>query len=181
MFTAEAMAGYAVAAIFTLINLAITYFILKRFLFKPILNVLRKRRSDVENELNQAAEKLSAAESKLSTAEERLDNSNHEAAMILTNARGQAEIQSEGILSDARRESAAMLTRADNEIGRMRISMLNEVRDEVADLSIAIASKVIGQVMDENRQRQMVEQFLDDQMKNRQLGSDHQNGVKQDA
>jgi F-type H+-transporting ATPase subunit b len=165
MFTPEALAGYAVAALFTVINLVVTYFILKRFLFKPILKLLRKRRTDVENELSQAAGKLTEAESKLAKADERLDNSNREAAMILTGARSQAEIQSEAILSDARRESAAMLVRAENEISRMRLTMLNDVRDEVADLSVAIASKVVGQVMDEKRQRQLVDQFLDDQAK----------------
>ena len=36
-------------AIFTIINLLITYFVLKRFLFKPILNILRKRKTEVEN------------------------------------------------------------------------------------------------------------------------------------
>ena len=53
-----------------------------------------------------------------------------------------------------------MLTRADSEISRMRVTMLNDVRDEVADLSVAIASKVIGQVMDERRQRELVEHFM---------------------
>jgi F-type H+-transporting ATPase subunit b len=57
-----------------------------------------------------------------------------------------------------------LLTRADAEIVRMRVTMLNEVRDEVADLSVAIASKVIGQVMDEKRQREMVERLIDEQM-----------------
>jgi F-type H+-transporting ATPase subunit b len=181
MFTPEAMAGYAVAAIFVLINLTITYFVLKRFLFKPILNILRKRRTDVEAELQQAEEKLSAADSRLAIAEERLSNSSHEAASILTNARSQAEIQSEAILSDARKESAAMLNRADTEINRMRITMLNNVRDEVADLSVAIASKVIGQVIDEQHQRQLVDKLLDEQLQKTGSPVESQSGVKRDA
>jgi len=181
MFTAEAMAGYAVAALFTLINLVITYFVLKRFLFKPILKILRKRRTDVENELKTAEEKLAAADSRLAVAEDRLSHSSHDAAAILTTARSQAEIQSELVLSDARKEVATMLTRAESEISRMRISMLNNVRDEVADLSVAIASKVVGQVMDEQRQRQLVDKYLDDQIQKASPVSDHQSGVSQDA
>jgi F-type H+-transporting ATPase subunit b len=181
MFTAEAMAGYAVAALFTLINLVITYIVLKKFLFKPILNMLHKRRVDVETELRQAEEKLSAADSRLAVAEERMSNSSHEAASILTNARSQAEIQSESILDEARRESAAMLTRSETEINRMRITLLNNVRDEVADLSVAIASKVIGQVVNEQNQRQLVDKYLDEQIQRTILGADNQSGVNQDA
>jgi F-type H+-transporting ATPase subunit b len=167
MFTPEAMAGYVSTAILTIVNLLVTYFILKRFLFKPILNVLRKRKIEVESELSDAAEKLKLAEEKLTDATGRLSNSNHEAATILTTARSQAEIQRESIMSDAKREIAGMYTRADAEINRMRITMLNDVRDEVADLSVAIASKVIGQAMDDQRQRELIEHFMDDQMKTR--------------
>jgi len=46
--------------------------------------------------------------------------------------------------------------------------MLNGIRDEVADLAVAIASKVIGKVMDEKRQRDLVEQFIDAEMATRQ-------------
>lgn len=178
MITPEILANYAVVALFTIINLLITYFVLKRFLFKPILNILRKRKTEVENELSEAANKLTEAEDKLADANERLDKSSHEASMIITNARSQAEIQSEAILSEAKKESAGMLTRADTEITRMRVTMLNDVRDEVADLSVAIASKVIGQVMDERRQREMVERFIDDEMHISQpAANENQSGV----
>jgi len=164
MFEPEAVAGYAVTAIFTVINLLITYFILKRFLFKPILNILRKRKSEVEGELSLAEQKLNDADTRLHKASERMDASVHEAASIVANARSQAEVQSEAIVTEAKQEAATLLTRADAEIARMRVTMLNEVRDEVADLSVAIASKVIGQVMDEKRQREMVERLIDEQM-----------------
>jgi F-type H+-transporting ATPase subunit b len=110
-----------------------------------------------------------------------MSNSNHEAASILTNARSQAEIQSEALLADARRESAAMLTRSETEINRMRVTMLNNVRDEVADLSVAIASKVIGQVVNEQHQRQLVDKYLDEQIQKTIMGADTQSGVNQDA
>lgn len=164
MLEPEAVAGYTVTAIFTIVNLLVTYFVLKRFLFAPILKILKKRRTEVETELNQAEEKLSDADARLTKARERLENSTHEAATIVSSARTQAETQSDAIITEAKQEAAALLTRADTEIARMRVAMLNEVRDEVADLSVAIASKVIGQVMDENRQREMVDRLLDEQL-----------------
>jgi len=168
MFTPEALASYADVAIFTLINLLVSYFILKKFLFKPILKLLRKRRDSVEGDIGEAAKRLNEAQDKLSTADLRLDHSAQEAAEIIQTARSQAEVQREAILSEAKKEAASMLARADGEIDRMRITMLNDIRDEVADLSIAIASKVVGKVMDEKHQLQLVDQFLDEEMSKRQ-------------
>jgi F-type H+-transporting ATPase subunit b len=171
MFTPEAVAGYLVTAIFTIVNLLVTYFVLKRFLFKPILKILRKRRTDVENELNQAEEKLTDADTRLAKAHERLENSSHEASAIVAAARSQAEAQAGNIMTEAKQEATALVSRADVEVARMRIAMLNEVRDEIADLSVTIASKVIGQVMDEKRQRELVDRFLDEQMQDSNLSS----------
>ncbi len=162
MFTPEALASYVSLAIFTVINLLAAYLILKHFLFKPILRMLRKRRQLISDELAQAEETLDKAKEKMSQAEERLDGTTREASVILAEARSQAERQSELQLTDARQSAAGLVTRAETEVNRMRITMLNDVRNEVADLSVAIASKVIGQAMDERRQRELVEKFLDD-------------------
>lgn len=164
MFTPEAIASYLSAAILTVINLLAAYFILKHFLFRPILKMLRKRRLMIADELKQAEDKLSQAEEKMNQAVARLESSTHEAANILVEARSQADHQSEAILSEARHNAAGLVTRAETEVNRMRITMLNDVRNEVADLAVAIASKVIGQAMDAHRQRELVEQFLDDSM-----------------
>ncbi len=165
MFSPEAMAGYASTAFFTIINLMVTYFVLKRFLFKPILNVLRKRKVEVETELAEAEEKLKSAADKLAHATDRLSSANHEAAGIVTAARSQSEILRESLLSDAKRDISGMYSRADMEIGRMRVTMLNDVRNEIADLSVAVASKVIGQTLDEQHQKDMVSRFLDEELR----------------
>ena len=164
MFSAEALANYASSAVFTIINLMVSFFIRHRFLFKPLLKLLRNRREYVASELEEADSKLKDANEQIASAEMRLHRSHQEAADIISNARSQAEIQSEAILSDARKEAAAILSRADSDIARMRVTMLNGIRDEVADLAVAIASKVIGKVMDEKRQRDLVEQFIDAEM-----------------
>ena len=71
-------------------------------------------------------------------------------------------------MSEAKKEAANRLARADGEIERMRLSMLNEIRDEVADLSVAIASKVIGKAMDEKHQKELVDKYLEEEIEKRQ-------------
>lgn len=164
MFGPEAVAGYAVDAVFTVINLLVAYLILKRFLFKPLLKVLRNRRSEIETGLAQAEVKMNDADTRLAVARERLDKSSQEAEALLASARAQADAQSEVILNEARQEAANILSRADAEIERMRTTLLNEARNEIADLSIAVAAKVIGHVLDESRQHELVGKLLHVQM-----------------
>lgn len=171
MFAPEMMANYTSTAIFAIINLLVSYYILNRFLFKPIMNMLRKRQEEVTTVIEEADVRLREAEDKMATADLRLDQSSREAAEIVSTARSQAEIQSESILQEARRESSTRLTRADNEINRLRTAMLNNIRDEVADLSVTIASKVIGEAMDAKRQREMVDAFLNDEIAKAQKAS----------
>ena len=171
MFAPEMMANYTSTAIFAIINLLVSYYILNRFLFKPIMNMLRKRQEEVTTVIEEADVRLREAEDKMATADLRLDQSSSEAAEIVSTARSQAEIQSESILQEARRESSTRLTRADNEINRLRTAMLNNIRDEVADLSVTIASKVIGEAMDAKRQREMVDAFLNDEIAKAQKAS----------
>ena len=162
MFTPEALASYVSLAIITCLNLLVAYVILKHFLFRPILKLLRRRREMIADDMKQAEDKLAQAKDRLSQAEEKLSASTHEAADILAEAKSQAEKQREAVLLDARRNAAGMVTRAETEVNRMRITMLNDVRNEVADLAVSIASKVIGQAMDEHRQKELVDQYLAD-------------------
>lgn len=177
MFTPEALAGYVSLALLTLVNLFVSYFVLKRFLFKPMLKLLRKRRETVSQQLDEAKTSLSNAETRLEEANRRLDSSSHEAAEIIAGARKQAEQQAEQILDEARTEARNILNRAENEVGRKRIAMLNEVRDEVADLAVAIASKVIGNAMDEQQQRALVDRYVAAESR---LGGSEENNISGD-
>lgn len=160
MFTPEALAGYVSDAFLTILNLLIAYFILRWLLFKPLLKILKKRRELVASQLQTASEKMADAEKQLNEANERLNASNHEAADIVASARVMAEQQSEETIAAARSEAAHIMSRTDEEMRRMKLAIMQQSRDEVADLSVAIASKVIGKAMDPDRQRDLVRQLI---------------------
>ena len=60
------MTDYIVTGIFTIINLAVTYFILKRFLFKPVMTYMKKRQTNIENDLRDAQAKIDEATAAIS-------------------------------------------------------------------------------------------------------------------
>lgn len=161
----ETMAKYIVTAVFTIINLLVTYLILKRFLFKPTLKFINKRQAAIEADLKKAKETREEADAKFSEASARIDSSIHEASGIVNDAKTQAEAQGDAIIMAAKKEASDIITRADNDIDRMRTGMMEQMRDEVADLAVSIASRVIKQTIDEGKQKELVDQFIGEEMK----------------
>jgi F-type H+-transporting ATPase subunit b len=160
----EMLAKYIVTAFFVVINLFVTYIILKLFLFKPTIQFLEKRRKSVEDDLARAKSIRSSADEKLAEASARNEESIHEATNVINDARIQAQTQGERILDEARKEADQLVLQAEKDIERTRTIMMEEMRDEVADLSIAIASKVIKQNMDESKQRELIDRLIGDEI-----------------
>lgn len=165
LIPAEDLAKYIVTAFFTIINLLVTYFILKRFLFKPAINMIRKRQSSIDTDLKYAKETRQAADEKFAEASARIEGSIREASSIVNDAKIQAESQSDAIIISAKKEASEIVARADVDIERMRNAMMEEMRDEVADLAVSIASKVIKQSIDEKKQRELIDQFIGEDVK----------------
>ncbi len=150
-FAPEEMAGYTVTVIFVVLNLLVAYLILKRFVFKPIIGLLEKRRESVENELKEVEQKVAQADARLKEAENAVQQARAESADILSESREQSRKQSLLIISSAKEEAEATRQKAENDAVRIHRSTVELMRDEVADLAVSIAKKVIGEEISEAR------------------------------
>ncbi len=164
----EELAKYLVTAFFTIINLLVTYWVIRRFLFKPAMKFMAKRQAAIESQINSAKETSLTAEAKLGEASAQIDKSVREASVIINDAKSQAETQSDALIAAAKKEASEILARADQDIDRMRASMMEQMRDEVADLAVSIASKVITKTINEDKQRELVDQFIGEEMKGKE-------------
>jgi len=165
LITPDQAAGYAVTALFTIINIFVSYLILKRFVFKPIIKLLEGRRVAVEEELKQSEEKKKEANTLLTEAKRRIEESRSEASEILTEARLQAEKQGRMILAGSKEEAENVVSRAKEDSSRIHNAMLEQMKDEVADLAVAIASKVVGSIINESHQKEMNDRIMEETLK----------------
>lgn len=165
LFSPDQMAGYAVTAVWTIINLLIAYFILRHFVFNPIIKLLNNRREAVMKEFEDAAKKTTEAQTLLAEANKRIDESKNEASTIVSDARVQAEKQGRTIVNAAQTEATTIVDRATDDASRMHNAMLDQMRDEVADLAIAIATKVVGSIIDDSHQKEISERIMDETLK----------------
>ncbi len=160
MFTAQALASYLTAAIMTVLNLLVAYLILKRFLFSPILRLLRQRREKIAGELDQAEAKLQESELKLQQAQAALTATGHQSAQLLAESRQQARREAAALLADAKTDADGLLAQAELEAGRLQLDMHKKIQAEAADLAVAIAGRLISHSMDDRLQQELVERCL---------------------
>lgn len=156
----EQLAGYTVTVLFTVINILAAYLVLKRFVFKPIILLLATRRQSVEDEINQAEEAKKQAQSLFAESKRASEQTRSEATDILAEARNQSEKQALLIIEKAKEDAEQIRERAKEDAERMHAAMLEQMKDEVADLAVKIASKVVGNVIDESQQKALSERIL---------------------
>ena len=149
-------------ALFTLLNMVITFLILKKFLFKPVKKTLAARLAQVD-ELYGSAE---AAKAEAETAREeytaKLDRADESARKIVSDATRRANERADEIVGGAKEEAERLRRRADEEIAQERKKALNEVKNEISDISVEIAEKVVGREIREEDHREMIDEFIRD-------------------
>ena len=142
------------------VNFLVLVYLLSRFLYHPVVKLLDERAARVRESMERAELIRQEAER---AAEER-------AAMMaaarreIEELRAQAERQLEAYRSQRRQEIDAeiqrMLSRAEADIRSRQDQMIAELRQQVADLAVAAAERVIRQRLDADIQRRLVEEFL---------------------
>ena len=146
--------------IFAIINFAILVVGLKVFLYKPVCNMLDSRREEVINNLDSAEEaKLEAQKLKDEYAAQ-IQNARAEAQDIINQAAKIGEQTKADIVTEAREEASRLTAKAQAEIAREKTEALNEIRNEIADLAVLAASKVVGKTIDVADHQNMVDNFV---------------------
>ncbi len=148
--------------IFQICNLLILFLLIKKFLFKPVQRILDARKAEVDKIYADARETQEAADKDKQLYEEKLGNAETEADAILESAAKKAEQSSELMLTEASEKANAMLRKAEADIAQERKKAVNEIKNEISDLSVSIAGKVIGRELNADDHRALIDGFIDD-------------------
>jgi F-type H+-transporting ATPase subunit b len=149
--------GYLLVQIF---NFGIVMVVLRAWVYKPILGLLEQRRKTIAQGLEDARVAAEARANAEKEAQAILDKAQQEAAEKLREATERAEKVAQEIRAEAEKEIAAEREAALAEARQAKEQMLGELRGQIAALAIAAAQKVIGEALDEKRQRALVDEFF---------------------
>lgn len=129
--------------LFTVINLLILYALLRKFLFKPLQQMLARRRRIVADDFDRAKTAREAAEDLKAQYETSMGNARAESAKIMAEARARAEAMAADKMAEAQREADALMDKTRRQLAEERAQTEREVRDAIADLAMQAARKAL--------------------------------------
>lgn len=142
------------------LNFAIIFVVLRAWVYKPVLNLLEKRRLAIAQGLEDARVAAEARANAEKEAEKILADAQAKASEIVREASERAEAIAKDIRAAAEAEAAKTREEAVAEAEVERNRILGELRNQVAALAIAAAQKLIGEALDESRQRDLIASFF---------------------
>ena len=141
-------------------NLMIQLLIFKKFLLKPIKQVIADRKAKADSEIADAQKLRTEAEAMKAEYEQNLQNARTEANQIVATAQKTATARSEEIVGEARAQAAALKQKAEADIAQERKKAVNEVKDEIGGIAMEIASKVVEREISEKDHKDLIDEFI---------------------
>ncbi len=141
-------------------NFVVFLAILWKFALTPIAKILSDRKARIDAGLADAEQARKDRESAETERLAALQEARREANEILTRAQKLADESRERDLAAAREEVERVRSRATADLEAEKQRAINEIRAEVADLALLAAGRVVGETMTDDRQRRLVQEFL---------------------
>lgn len=149
--------GYLLVQIF---NFAIIFVVLRAWVYKPILGLLDKRRETIAQGLEDARVAAEARANAEKDAKEIIAKAQAEATHKVRELSERAETAAREIMAEAEAEAAKARDAALAEAAQERNRILADVRGQIAALAMAAAQKLVGDALDEKRQRELIDEFF---------------------
>ena len=147
-------------ALFTLLNLVLTFLILKKFLFKPVTKMIDDRQREIDELYADANTAKQDAESMRDDYTRKLSEAKETSAQIVAEATQEANRRSDEIIRQARQDADALRQKAGADIDLEKKKALNEVKGDISRIALDIAGKVVERELDEKDQERLIEGFL---------------------
>ncbi|MBR5805592.1 MAG: F0F1 ATP synthase subunit B [Oscillospiraceae bacterium] len=147
--------------LFTWVNMLILFTVMKKFLFKPVMNILDQRDAEIKkiyDDANDANEKAVTLEKEYS---EKMAQARDEAGEIIKQATLTAQKREKEIIESAHQQVAAMTRRAETQIAQERKKAYQEIKEEISDISVAIAGKMVGREITAADHEALISQFIE--------------------
>ena len=135
--------------LFTLCNLVILYLVMKKLLFKPVKNMIDSRQKEVDDLYDNA------------------NRAKAESEALLRDANRRAQLREEEILRDAQDKAAQTMQRAEAQVALEKKRAMNEIKDDVSDMAVDIASAVLQRDIRSEEHTELIDSFIE------KLGDSH--------
>ena len=150
------MAEFVPALIAFLVILAV----MAKLVWPSVLEMMEKRQQKIQDDLDAAERSKIEAAEEAKSYEAKILEAHHEADAIVAKAKKEAEEVRSAVLAKAQREAADIIAKAHGAVDSERHKAMIELSSSVVDLSVEIASKIIGNDLSVEEQRRLAEKYL---------------------
>ena len=148
--------------VFTLINLLIIFLIFRFLLYKPVCKMLDKRKEMAAAEIDEARKAKEAAQKAEEEYTARLADAKAEASEIMKQATLRAQKREEEIVGEANKKAAEIRTKAEESIERDKQRAINEIKNEISDIVVMAAGKVVEKEISASDNEEIISKFLEE-------------------
>ncbi|MGM9521514.1 MAG: F0F1 ATP synthase subunit B [Oscillospiraceae bacterium] len=147
-------------ALFTFLNMIITFLLLKKFLFKPVKKMVDERQKEIDDQYADADRAKGEAEALKADYQRHLAEAKSEREEILRDATARGQKREQDIVSAAMEEANAIRQKAESDIAQEKKKALNEMKNEISGIAMEIATKVVEKEINEKDHQALVEEFI---------------------
>lgn len=146
--------------IFYLINFLILVGILTKFLYRPFLDMLAKRKQSIKDALDNAELTNRRADEKMENYDRRIAKVEEEGREIIRNAKMKADAQARDIIDEANKQAADMIAKAETAIQKEKEKAMVDMKHEIAALAILAAEKIVEHEIQKVEQEAVVDEII---------------------
>ena len=149
-------------ALFVLLNTLTVIFVGTKFLFKPIMKVIQDRQKEIDDMYASAGNAEEQAKLLEEEYKQKLSAAAETGERIVKEAVARGQAREEEILRQANAEASAIMDKAAADIALEKKKAINDAKDEISGIAIAIAEKVVARELNEADQAQLVDSFINE-------------------
>ena len=149
-------------ALFILLNALPIYFVAKKFLFVPVMNIIAERQQEIDGMYAAAGDAQAQAAAMPAEYPQKLSSAQATSARHVKEAMARGQSREEEIIRKANADAAAIMDKASADIAMEKKKALNDAKDEISSLAMAIAGKVVGRELNADDQNALIDSFIDE-------------------
>jgi F-type H+-transporting ATPase subunit b len=149
-------------ALFTLLNTLVIFFVGKKFLFGPVMKMIQDRQKEIDDMYDAAGEAKRSATALESEYQQKLSAAAETSEKMVKEAAARGQHREEEIIRQANLEADAIRSKAAADIALEKKKAINDAKDEISEMAMAIAGKVVGRVLSSADQESLVDHFINE-------------------
>ena len=149
-------------ALFTLANTVALFLVMKKFLWVPVLKMIEDRQQEIDSMYAEADTAQAEAKALQAEYQQKLAVATETSERMVKEAVARGQSREEEILRQANREASAIMDKAAADIAQEKKKAINDAKDEISVIALAIAGKVVGRELNGDDQTKLVDSFIDE-------------------